>query len=52
MFSQFLNFVLQCWKMLISIFESTKLGGFSYMAALVAIFILTLITRVVFIVMK
>lgn len=52
MFANFLNLVLESWNMVISVLENTELGGFSYMSVLVAVIVLTLIVRVVFVMMK
>ena len=47
MLSQFLDFVISVLKMVVSIFQYTDLGGFSYENILVAILILSLIVRVI-----
>ncbi len=47
MLSQFLDFVISVLKMIVSVFQYTDLGGFSYENVLVAILILGLIVRVI-----
>lgn len=49
MFAQFLNFVLECWEMIIGVLENTELGGFSYMQALIAIGVVSVIVGLVFV---
>lgn len=43
---EFLNFVLECWKMLIYVLQYTNIGGVSMEFLLVSSFILTIIVRV------
>lgn len=46
MLADFLNFVLSVFRMIVSLFESTDLGGFTYDKILVAIFVIGLIINV------
>lgn len=52
MFAQFLNFVLECWRMVISILENTNFGGFTYMQVLIAIGVISLIVGIVIVNME
>lgn len=52
MFSQFLNFVLEIWSMVIQVLESTDLGGFTYMQVLIAVGVISLIVGLVIVNME
>lgn len=47
MLSQFLEFVLSVFRMIVSLFQGTDLGGFTYENVLVSIAVISLIIRVV-----
>lgn len=48
MIADFLEFVLTVFRMIISVFQQTDLGGFSYETALISIFVLALIVSLIF----
>lgn len=48
MLADFLEFVLAVFRMIVSLFQETDLGAFSYESALVSIFVLSLIVSLVF----
>lgn len=52
MLQSFFNLTLTTFRMIISLFQQTDLGGFSYETVLVSVIILTLIIRVIFVIMK
>ncbi len=45
MLAEFLNFVLEVFKMMVELFQYTNLGGFSFETVLVSILLLSLIIR-------
>ena len=47
MLAGFLNFVLDCWMMVISTLENTNLGGLSYISVLISIGILSIIVSLI-----
>lgn len=47
MLSEFLDFVLSVFRMIVSLFQYTDLGGFSYEIVLISILILSLVIRVI-----
>lgn len=48
MFAQFLDYILAVFRMIISLFQETNLGGFTYEAALVSIVVLSMIVSLIF----
>lgn len=52
MFQQLLDYILSVFQMVITLFQNTDLGGFSYETVLVSIAVVTIIVRVIIVVMK
>ncbi|MBR6615524.1 MAG: hypothetical protein IKK95_06125 [Lachnospiraceae bacterium] len=48
MLADFLQFVLTVFRMIISLFQNTDLGGFSYESVLVSIAVLSMIIGLIF----
>ena len=48
MLADFLQFVLSVFRMIISLFQNTDLGGFSYESVLVSIAVLSMIIGLIF----
>lgn len=52
MLEQFLAFVLSVWRMMVSLFQYTNLGGIRYDVVLVSIMILSLVIRTILVKMR
>lgn len=48
MLADFLEYVLTVFRMIITLFQNTELGGFTYESALVSIAVLSMIIALVF----